>query len=95
MRYPAEVEVTDQILAELGQPPLPARSQRRKTRRFLKGPIPLSWLLKTDVAAHTTTLALIIKALVDTTRDEPVSVPQEIWRQWDWEERPEDGLSML
>jgi hypothetical protein len=76
------VEVTDEILASLGIPSMAEQAARRRDRRFLKGPVPIPWLIKVDVAAHTATLALIIKSLVDTFGLEPVHIPEEIWRRW-------------
>ena len=42
----------------------------------------MSWLMRTDVAAHTTTLALIVKVLIDVAGSEPVTVPASIWEEW-------------
>jgi hypothetical protein len=77
-----DVEVTNEVLAELGYPPVNLSLSRSRRHRFVKGPISLAWLHQVDVAAHTVALALTIKALVDTVRDEPVSIPPEVWRQW-------------
>ena len=39
--------------------------------------------MRTDVAAHTTVLAVIVKVLIDVTGTEPVVVPASIWGEWD------------
>jgi hypothetical protein len=66
-------EVTDQVLIELGYEP---RSRLRKMV-FVKGPLPLSWLLRVDVAAGTVLAALIIKMLIDL-RGEPVCLSSRL-----------------
>jgi hypothetical protein len=70
-------EVTDQVLAELGYEP---RSKLKKTV-FVKGPLPLGWLLRVDVASGTVLAALIIKMLVDL-RGEPVHLSSRLASQF-------------
>lgn len=74
-----EFDATEDVLASLGYRlrPIP-----RKRATFLKGPLPLAWLMRIDVAAHTAVLALVIKALVDAMGSEPVVVPAIVWDQW-------------
>jgi hypothetical protein len=50
--------------------------------KFVKGPIPIDWLLRMDVTAHAAVVALIIKAMIDMNKQEPVSIPRWIWKQW-------------
>jgi hypothetical protein len=52
------VEVTDAVLAELGYK-FPAR------QLFVKGPLPLDWLVRVDVVPSSLLLALAIKMIAD------------------------------
>jgi hypothetical protein len=77
----AEIEVTNEVLAELGLPPVDLQKlhKRQPSAWFLKGPIPFEWLARANVAANTVVVAQIIKALTDIEGREPVTVPDTVW----------------
>jgi hypothetical protein len=75
----AGIEVTAQILEELGGP-LPS-SDRKRRPLFVKGPIRIGWLAQANVGANTVVVALVILMLSDMSGFQPVSVPEALWRQ--------------
>ena len=74
-----EIEVTNDILAELGYGPM---ARKELTGLFVKGPISMDWIIRTDVAAHATVAVLTIKMMTDMAgKDGPVSVPVWLWQK--------------
>jgi hypothetical protein len=73
-----EVEVTDQVLEELG---LPTTSTKTGDTLFLKGPIPLAWLARVNVGANTAVVALAVVVASDMGRGQSGTVQRSIWRQ--------------
>jgi hypothetical protein len=77
------IEVTDQILEELGRPlPLSSTGRKRKPGQlFIKGPVRIGWLARTNVGANTAVVALVVLMLSDMLGLQPVTVPETLWRQ--------------
>jgi hypothetical protein len=74
-----EIDATGDVLASLG---IDLKNPKCKRGLFLRGPVPLGWLARIDVAAHAAVLALTVKIMIDVTGEEPVVVPSAVWREW-------------
>jgi hypothetical protein len=72
-----EVEITDQVLAELG---LRCERARRPAALFVKGPLSLGWIRQANTGRHTLAAALAIKLVADLTGKELVRVPAVVWQ---------------
>jgi hypothetical protein len=81
-----EYEVTHEVLSDLGyivHPKTKGWSRHRLNKLFVKGPIPLVWLVKANVASNTAVVAMVIKTMIDMTGKEPVYLSTKIWEQLD------------
>jgi hypothetical protein len=81
MNKHTDIEVTTQILEELGVGNRPPRVRRLTSQLFIKGPLSLDWLKRGDVATHTLLVMLAIKLVIDVTGKEPVTIPQVVWER--------------
>jgi hypothetical protein len=80
--HTSDIEITDQILVELGKPASTSPGRKRKPPQlFIKGPIPVSWSTQVNVGANTVVVALIVTMLLDMSGIQPVSIGRALWQQ--------------